>query len=282
MLPIIPNHSQLSLALAIITIVLLAIIVIIWYYHFFQAFLEPPAVSIMSTSSGTPATETAGHDPNAVPGSSSRRFFMLRPRQDSEQAHQDPYITSSGFRPCFIGRYIRRFCKTLDNPGRNHGTWPTTLNSRPRFCQWGREYWPDLLLLAVLGLASLFIFLFAPPALAQHRRFPLYNPDGSVVNQSIAYPLTENIIPIWLSALLSIVVPVIVYLLMFLRVKSFWDLNNAVSPRQAHAATKLTFSDPGDHLRSCSRRALPTDSEKACRWLSTTLSRPLQAKASYV
>lgn len=43
-----------------------------------------------------------------------------------------------------------------------------------------------------------------------------------------AYPLRKEIVPIWLAAFLGSVVPVVVILLMQIRVRSFWDVNNGV------------------------------------------------------
>jgi len=41
-------------------------------------------------------------------------------------------------------------------------------------------------------------------------------------------PLRKNIIPIWLAAFLASIIPIAIILVMQIRIKSFWDVNNAV------------------------------------------------------
>ncbi len=43
-----------------------------------------------------------------------------------------------------------------------------------------------------------------------------------------AYPMRKEIVPIWAAALLAALVPIAVILLMQIRVRSFWDVNNGV------------------------------------------------------
>lgn len=43
-----------------------------------------------------------------------------------------------------------------------------------------------------------------------------------------AYPLRKEIVPIWAAALLAALVPIFVILMMQIRIRSFWDVNNAV------------------------------------------------------
>ena len=66
----------------------------------------------------------------------------------------------------------------------------------------------------------------APPA--PTRSFPVTFADGETVYPEIAYPLRKEIIPIWLAAFLAAVIPIVVILLMQVRVRSFWDVNNGV------------------------------------------------------
>lgn len=42
-----------------------------------------------------------------------------------------------------------------------------------------------------------------------------------------AYPLRNEIVPIWLAALLASLVPIVVFLFCQIRIRSFWDVNNA-------------------------------------------------------
>jgi len=64
--------------------------------------------------------------------------------------------------------------------------------------------------------------------MAKDRLFSVYNVNGTLTNPELAYPWRHEYIPIWLSGLLSVLVPILVYVLMALRIRSFWDLNNAV------------------------------------------------------
>jgi diacylglycerol diphosphate phosphatase/phosphatidate phosphatase len=66
----------------------------------------------------------------------------------------------------------------------------------------------------------------APPA--PSRSFPVYFPDGDVVYPQFAYPLRKEIVPIWAAALLAALVPIFFFLVMQIRIRSFWDVNNAV------------------------------------------------------
>jgi len=48
------------------------------------------------------------------------------------------------------------------------------------------------------------------------------------VYPEFAYPLRHEIVPIWLAALLASLIPIVVFLFMQIRIRSFWDVNNAV------------------------------------------------------
>ena len=43
-----------------------------------------------------------------------------------------------------------------------------------------------------------------------------------------AYPLRHEIVPIWLAALLASLIPIIIIFFMQIRIRSFWDINNAI------------------------------------------------------
>lgn len=66
---------------------------------------------------------------------------------------------------------------------------------------------------------------FAPPA--PSRSFAITFSDGEVVYPQFAYPLRKEIVPIWAAALLAALVPMFIFLVMQIRVRSFWDFNNA-------------------------------------------------------
>lgn len=99
------------------------------------------------------------------------------------------------------------------------------LNKRPKFGQWLKVTWPDILTMVIMGVVGLGVYE-APPA--PSRSFPVYFPDGDVVYPQFAYPLRHEIVPIWLDALLASLIPIAVILFMQIRIRSFWDVNNAV------------------------------------------------------
>lgn len=52
--------------------------------------------------------------------------------------------------------------------------------------------------------------------------------NGNIVYPEFAYPLRKEIVPIWAAALLAALVPIAIILVMQLRIRSFWDCNNAI------------------------------------------------------
>lgn len=64
--------------------------------------------------------------------------------------------------------------------------------------------------------------------LAPSRSFPVFNLAGEVIYPEFAYPLRKEIVPIWAAALLAALVPILFFLIMQIRIRSFWHLNNAV------------------------------------------------------
>ncbi len=56
----------------------------------------------------------------------------------------------------------------------------------------------------------------------------MFTQNNDVVYPQFAYPLRKEILPSWLAILLGPVVPVICILVMQLRIRSFWDANNAI------------------------------------------------------
>ena len=87
-----------------------------------------------------------------------------------------------------------------------------------------RTYWMDYLLMAVLGALGLGVYFLRP---APNRVFPVYFRDGEVVYPEFSYPFQQDIVPIWLAALLAFIVPFIFIMLMQIRVRSFNDVNTA-------------------------------------------------------
>jgi len=94
----------------------------------------------------------------------------------------------------------------------------------PSFGQWLKATGLDILTMAIMGAIGLGVY-FADPA--PSRSFPVYS-NTQIVYPQFAYPLRKEIVPIWAAALLAFFVPLAVFLICQIRVRSFWDLNNAV------------------------------------------------------
>lgn len=112
-----------------------------------------------------------------------------------------------------------------DHSTRKHA-WPTdgSLNKRPRFGQWLKGTWPDILTMVCLGAIGLGVYEAKP---APSRSFPVYFENGEIVYPEFAYPMRNEIVPIWAAALLAVLVPIAVFLIVQIRTRSFWDVNNA-------------------------------------------------------
>ena len=98
-------------------------------------------------------------------------------------------------------------------------------NTRPSFGQWLKATWLDILTMVIMGAIGLGVYQAHP---APTRSFPVYFSDGEVVYPQFAYPLRKEIVPIWLAALLGSLIPIFIILCMQIRIRSFWDVNNAV------------------------------------------------------
>ncbi|KAK5945508.1 hypothetical protein PMZ80_002713 [Knufia obscura] len=98
-------------------------------------------------------------------------------------------------------------------------------NRRPSFGQWLKFHWLDILTMAAMGAVGLGVYNADP---APSRSFPITFRDGEIVYPEFAYPLRNEIVPIWAAALLASLIPIAVFLLMQIRVRSFWDVNNAI------------------------------------------------------
>ncbi|KAF2115710.1 phosphatidic acid phosphatase type 2/haloperoxidase [Lophiotrema nucula] len=109
------------------------------------------------------------------------------------------------------------------NHGHNAGG-ATAWNSRPTFGQWIKATALDIVTMAVMGAIGLGVYMADP---APSRSFPVTFVDGEVVYPEFAYPMRNEIVPIWAAALLAALIPIAVFLIMSIRVRSFWDVNNA-------------------------------------------------------
>ncbi|GME56302.1 Phosphatidic acid phosphatase type 2/haloperoxidase [Neofusicoccum parvum] len=112
-----------------------------------------------------------------------------------------------------------------DHATRKH-TWPSdgALNKRPPFGQWLKMTWPDILTMICMGAIGLGVYEAKP---APSRSFPVYFENGEIVYPEFAYPLRNEIIPIWAAAMMAALIPIAVFLIMQIRIRSFWDVNNA-------------------------------------------------------
>jgi membrane-associated phospholipid phosphatase len=76
-----------------------------------------------------------------------------------------------------------------------------------------------------MGAVGLGVYEAKP---APSRSFPVTFTDGEIVYPEFAYPLRHEIVPIWLAALLASIIPIFIILCMQVRIRSFWDCNNAI------------------------------------------------------
>lgn len=128
------------------------------------------------------------------------------------------------------------FSKTPSDPAHNTTTTtprahhekraPVVMNmsSRPSFGQWLKVTWLDLVTMAAMGAIGLGVYTAHP---APSRSFPIFFQDGEIVYPQFAYPLRNEIIPIWAAALMAALIPIAVFLICSIRIRSFWDVNNA-------------------------------------------------------
>ncbi|CAG8975066.1 hypothetical protein HYALB_00009928 [Hymenoscyphus albidus] len=94
-----------------------------------------------------------------------------------------------------------------------------TMSSKPTFGQWLKATWLDLATMLAMGMIGL--------GVAPSRSFPIFFQDGEIVYPQFAYPMRNEIVPIWAAALLAALVPIAVFLICQIRIRSFWDVNNA-------------------------------------------------------
>ncbi|GAB1316870.1 Diacylglycerol pyrophosphate phosphatase DPP1 [Madurella fahalii] len=91
---------------------------------------------------------------------------------------------------------------------------------------WIKVSWKDLIAMAILGAAALSIYQ-APVAAV--RNFPItFDTSGDIVYPEMAYPNRQWVISPVLSAVISTVIPIGIILLAQIRIRSFWDANNAI------------------------------------------------------
>ncbi|KAL8388162.1 hypothetical protein RB599_003075 [Gaeumannomyces hyphopodioides] len=108
---------------------------------------------------------------------------------------------------------------------RRHPAEAYSMAKRPRFGLWLKHTWLDILTMALLGALGLGVYMLRP---VPNRSFAVAYANGEPVYPQFAYPLRKEVVPIWLAAFLAAVVPILFFALMQIRVRSFWDFNNAV------------------------------------------------------
>ncbi|KAJ4256206.1 hypothetical protein NW762_009284 [Fusarium torreyae] len=102
---------------------------------------------------------------------------------------------------------------------------PLTMSRRPSFGQWLKCTWLDIFTMVCMGAIGLGVYWAKP---APNRSFPVTFSDGEIVFPQFGYPLRGEIVPIWAAAMLAALVPIFIFLVMQIRIRSFWDVNNAV------------------------------------------------------
>ncbi|EPE02857.1 lipid phosphate phosphatase 2 [Ophiostoma piceae UAMH 11346] len=90
---------------------------------------------------------------------------------------------------------------------------------------WLWHSWVDIATILSSTAMALVLYMTKPPT---SRSFAVTDDNGSVVYPEFALPLRTEIVPSWLAILLGPVVPVVCILALQLRVRSFWDANNAI------------------------------------------------------
>ncbi|KAF2194830.1 acid phosphatase/Vanadium-dependent haloperoxidase, partial [Zopfia rhizophila CBS 207.26] len=97
----------------------------------------------------------------------------------------------------------------------------------PSFGQWFKSAWPDLLTIALSLIFALIVYLkFHPLA---PRLFPFYPVYPEQIASEFSYPLWDEYIPTWMSALISFAVPfAFIGLTSIFLVGSFWDADSAI------------------------------------------------------
>ncbi|KAI0442808.1 PAP2 superfamily-domain-containing protein [Xylaria telfairii] len=107
------------------------------------------------------------------------------------------------------------------------------VEKRPTFGQWIKVTWLDILTIVFVGALAFPVYYYSLPLGV--RVFPLdvrmdtssASTSTSVIPPDFAYPARPQTVSNWLIATVAIAFPIIVILLIQIRIRSFWDLNNA-------------------------------------------------------
>ncbi|KAJ1308980.1 hypothetical protein OPQ81_004662 [Rhizoctonia solani] len=99
------------------------------------------------------------------------------------------------------------------------------INHIPSLRQYFQDTWLDLVVVLCVGALALGL---NSADNASTRQFPIvFSQDRDVIYPTFAYPRRNSIIPIWLDALLAILIPTLFFFIAQIRVRSFYDLNTA-------------------------------------------------------
>ena len=97
-------------------------------------------------------------------------------------------------------KHQRPLHDTADESGVQHLHRKGAGFTRPTVKQWFQLYWIDLLTMAAMGAIGLGVYEADP---APTRSFAITFNDGEIVYPQFAYPLRNEIIPIWAAALIG-------------------------------------------------------------------------------
>ncbi|KAG8912210.1 hypothetical protein FRC02_006109, partial [Tulasnella sp. 418] len=91
---------------------------------------------------------------------------------------------------------------------------------------WLEDSWLDI---AVLVVVAALAGGLNTAKVASNRNFPIhFSPSSTeLIFPELAYPRRSSTVPIWLDALLAILVPTVFFIIAQLRIRSFYDLNTA-------------------------------------------------------
>ncbi|KAI0020472.1 phosphatidic acid phosphatase type 2/haloperoxidase [Xylariomycetidae sp. FL0641] len=105
-----------------------------------------------------------------------------------------------------------------------------SMDSRPTLLQWCLIHWADLLTFVLLGIICLGIYNRGAPIFT--RTFPLTVGTSigyqTVVSPAQAYEARPQIIHSALNGVMGVGIPLTVILLLQIRLRNFWDTNNAI------------------------------------------------------
>ncbi|KAL2128912.1 hypothetical protein VTI74DRAFT_8490 [Chaetomium olivicolor] len=123
-------------------------------------------------------------------------------------------------------RDVRPESVSAEKPARTRQDGTTGKRLQRFIIDWIKLSWKDILTMAILGALALGIY---QTPYAATRNFPItFTQSGDIVYPQFAYPNRGWIISPSLSGVIAAVIPIVVILLAQIRIRSFWDFNNAI------------------------------------------------------